>query len=712
MEHTIANKGKLLKIALIVTVLVFSIAFFANKMMKGSTKSKASSSCNAGLQCANNTVCGVGGHCALGIDGVPEIGRCLCAETAQNVGTGTGESGTTVSGSTAGGTGETELTYEMSRICPMYSLITPPSGCHYESNSIVAPQNWSDSQFYAGKCPPAPQLVCDESRDCTGDMLCGEGKSCVQNASMCTNNPVPDGQGPGGLGHCYISMTCKSDTQQITDQTLWWFDDSIHMCQEKIFTGTYMYAGLQTFKTKEECINALRSKYNIACPAYDMLPPAEGCQYEVANGVDGVGCQLPPKLVCHESRICQNDGFCGTDQECYQPPMPDCAPGMSCIQVMPQRICRQIPPPICQKIQQPEAPEGCTYVNDQFAGPSASDSSVNKCPVPPYLTCNEGRVCQNDGICGVNQDCVQPPPNCTGDACTSAFFQKICKSKDVSCPQAPAFIAPGCHYETTPTLPGQCPINRLICDVGRDCRDDNMCGEGKICKSDCPDGTQCFQYNAKCQDITKEICSKKPIPPPPYGCYYEKKESTPDNPCPDYSLICNIDPICSQDSDCPSGQICYQPSIQSCTGGNCPGSDPQQKRICVPKAFICPAKMLANPPPGCEYIPKEPTPDNPCPDAELKCEGDQLLCDANNPCPLGKVCVRPAPTCPSGINCTNVYTPAVCKDQIADADGDGKVCLSDYAWIQNAFNGMYDKEEDKDKKIKDRTIVCGNPCSL
>ena len=34
---------------------------------------------------------------------------------------------------------------------------------------------------------------------------------------------------------------------------LWWVDETHHRCQKKKFCGMYMYKGLQTFRTKEEC---------------------------------------------------------------------------------------------------------------------------------------------------------------------------------------------------------------------------------------------------------------------------------------------------------------------------------------------------------------------------------------------------------------------------------------------------------------------------
>ena len=40
-------------------------------------------------------------------------------------------------------------------------------------------------------------------------------------------------------------------------QTLWWFDNDHRYCQQGEFCGLYMYEGLQTFATQQECEAAL-----------------------------------------------------------------------------------------------------------------------------------------------------------------------------------------------------------------------------------------------------------------------------------------------------------------------------------------------------------------------------------------------------------------------------------------------------------------------
>lgn len=639
MEHVPASKMRYVKVAIIATLLIVSVVFFAAQFTKSSKKSKASDSCNAGLTCTNDTMCGTGGHCALGIDGVPEIGKCLCAQQDQT--TALGLPATSGGGASSGEFIAQGVTIDSAPLlCPSYMMVEPPEGCLYEPDPYagVTPNG----------CAPAPLLTCKDDRDCSRDNICGYGKSCVQ-SSACM---FSDSQNQQIGAPCEISFSCKSDDIQISNQILWWFDDKNHICQEKTFFGTYMYPGLQTYKTKEDCIYNLRLKYDIVCAAYDIGIPPKGCDYRITNGVDGKGCQLPPTLECKEGRICQEDGICGKNQECFQPPMPICSGDLGCAQVMPQKICqsRDIVCPM-RPFQIP--PLGCQYVTRQTFLPT-------DCPESD-LVCDIGRICTKDQTCGVGKICTGITKNIScgpGELCvnsaTAIVQQGISEVEVVAepgpiglvperpgidpwprpmppvqaemtcqyehiCPMYSMMPAPiGCSYVTAEkTVPGDCSFPQLICDIGRNCTEDLICGFNQVCKSDCPAGAQCFRFNATCQSGEPEIC---------------------------------------------------------------------------------PAKPLAPPPPFCEWVPKEPTRDNPCPDYELKCEE---TCGGVK-CAAGEICTYPdMPKCNEEIACPMVMPVPFCKkDQIADADGDGKICLTDYTWIQSAFNGLYDNEKDAWKKKK------------
>jgi len=48
--------------------------------------------------------------------------------------------------------------------------------------------------------------------------------------------------------------------KQLGCQTLWWFDNDHKFCQQGKKCGAYMYLGLRTFETKEECESSLNAR--------------------------------------------------------------------------------------------------------------------------------------------------------------------------------------------------------------------------------------------------------------------------------------------------------------------------------------------------------------------------------------------------------------------------------------------------------------------
>ncbi len=54
-----------------------------------------------------------------------------------------------------------------------------------------------------------------------------------------------------------LNVTPSNTSQTAGCDSLWWFDSSTKICQQKQFCGMYMYFGLQTFDSKEECEKGL-----------------------------------------------------------------------------------------------------------------------------------------------------------------------------------------------------------------------------------------------------------------------------------------------------------------------------------------------------------------------------------------------------------------------------------------------------------------------
>lgn len=53
---------------------------------------------------------------------------------------------------------------------------------------------------------------------------------------------------------CITQINCVTgSTSEMSCKELWWLDKNNSVCQQKKFCGAYMYFGLQTFETQEEC---------------------------------------------------------------------------------------------------------------------------------------------------------------------------------------------------------------------------------------------------------------------------------------------------------------------------------------------------------------------------------------------------------------------------------------------------------------------------
>jgi len=105
---------------------------------------------------------------------------------------------------------------------------------------------------------------------------------------------------------------------------LYWIDNENKLCDQQAFCGFYMYYGLQTFETKEECENGIASlNVEHICTAEEKL--AEICTMEYVP-VCGAKYNCGNETFCKENNIpC---GVCSDESQTYGNSCAACADGV------------------------------------------------------------------------------------------------------------------------------------------------------------------------------------------------------------------------------------------------------------------------------------------------------------------------------------------------------------------------------------------------
>lgn len=123
---------------------------------------------------------------------------------------------------------------------------------------------------------------------------------------------------------------------------------------------------------------------------------------------------------------CRQNSNCGPGLVCYQPPMPSCPPGVSCVQVMPLPVCRN--------------PSCINTVNCLCGGPTPTPTAhPTPTPPPPSLygcnfSCNTNSTCTaytsilvcannqcKNPACPSSNTCLCPSPTATAVSTPTPF---------------------------------------------------------------------------------------------------------------------------------------------------------------------------------------------------------------------------------------------------------------------------------------------------
>jgi hypothetical protein len=96
-------------------------------------------------------------------------------------------------------------------------------------------------------CVEGSCIECRDNNDCFYEKICVE-KNCVE--------PECDLENPCEEGECEEGQ-CIISNQEC--QELWWYDNDSEECLLDEFCGEFMYEGLHTFETEDECNSELNN---------------------------------------------------------------------------------------------------------------------------------------------------------------------------------------------------------------------------------------------------------------------------------------------------------------------------------------------------------------------------------------------------------------------------------------------------------------------
>ncbi|MFH1234578.1 MAG: hypothetical protein V1493_03110 [Candidatus Diapherotrites archaeon] len=185
-------------------------------------------------------------------------------------------------------------------------------------------QTGSASGWPVGHCTNCGNKICESIEtvcSCPGDCI-GQGRSQYKTIKEFCESPY--------TRYCSVDgAVSSSDSPQLCAlcstpnpdcNYRYWFDNSSTSCGYKQFCGAYMYYGLQTFETKEECVKALSP---VGCTA-----EAKICSDGSAVGRNpALNCEFDPcpgESCTEEAKICPDGSYVARDpnNKCEFTPCP------------------------------------------------------------------------------------------------------------------------------------------------------------------------------------------------------------------------------------------------------------------------------------------------------------------------------------------------------------------------------------------------------
>ncbi|HQI57491.1 MAG TPA: hypothetical protein PKZ06_00120 [Candidatus Pacearchaeota archaeon] len=107
--------------------------------------------------------------------------------------------------------------------------------------------------------------------------------ACTMDVKMC-----PDGSYVGRIApDCEFAPCPEENKEKISCKDLYWIDNTNKECSQKQFCGAFMYYGLYTFETKEECLKFLEDDGELIGASCGTVTPGYQNQCCIRKGYEG-----------------------------------------------------------------------------------------------------------------------------------------------------------------------------------------------------------------------------------------------------------------------------------------------------------------------------------------------------------------------------------------------------------------------------------------